>query len=97
MAKTSLSEQPLVVRAAVFVTFFNSWVMFEEFMIERAGLRHYIPHYRVGMFFVLCVRGVCCLCSCCLRLCSSPPPAGAWGAGTTPPDPAVIFTITLRC
>jgi hypothetical protein len=50
MAKTSLSEQPLVVRAAVFVTFFNSWVMFEEFVIERVGLWHYMPLYRVGMF-----------------------------------------------
>jgi hypothetical protein len=52
MAKTSLSEQPLVVRAAVFVTFFNSWVMFEEFVIERVGLWHYMPFYRVGMFCV---------------------------------------------
>jgi hypothetical protein len=52
MAKTSLSEQPLVVRAAVFVTFFNSWVMFEEFVIERVGLWHYMPLYRVGMFCV---------------------------------------------
>jgi hypothetical protein len=52
MGKASLSEQPLVIKAAVFVTFFNSWVIFEEFVIDRVGLWRYMPFYRVAKFCV---------------------------------------------
>lgn len=33
MAKASLRDQPLVVKTAVFITFFNAWVLFEELVI----------------------------------------------------------------
>ena len=52
MAKASLRDQPLVVKAAVFITFFNAWVLFEELVIDRHGLWRYLPFYRVGLFCV---------------------------------------------
>ena len=52
MAKASLRDQSLVVKAAVFITFFNAWVLFEELVIDRHGLWRYLPFYRVGVFCV---------------------------------------------
>jgi len=52
MAKASLRDQPLVVKAAVFSTFFNAWVLFEELVIDRHGLWRYLPFYKVGLFCV---------------------------------------------
>ena len=52
MAKASLKEQPLVVKIAVFITFFNAWVLFEELVIDRHGLWRYLPFYKVGLFCV---------------------------------------------
>ena len=52
MAKASLRDQPLVVKAAVFITFFNAWVLFEELVIDRHGLWRYLPFYKVGLFCV---------------------------------------------
>lgn len=37
-----------VVRFAVWLTFFNTWVLFEETVIDRHGLWEYMPYYRVG-------------------------------------------------
>ena len=37
-----------VVRFAVWLTFFNTWVMIEEFIIDRNGWWEYLPYYRVG-------------------------------------------------
>ena len=39
--------QPIV-RAAVVVTFFNTWVLFEETVVDRYGLWQYMPYYRVA-------------------------------------------------
>ncbi len=39
---------PGVVRVAVFLTFFNTWVLFEETVIDRHGLWEYLPYYRYG-------------------------------------------------
>jgi hypothetical protein len=52
MAKPSLRDQPLVVKIAVFITFFNAWVLFEELVIDRQGLWSYLPFYKVGTFCV---------------------------------------------
>jgi len=35
-------------RFAVWLTFFNTWVLFEETIIDRHGLWEYLPYYRVG-------------------------------------------------
>jgi hypothetical protein len=58
MAKALLQDQPLAVKVAVFVTFFNAWVLFEELVIDRHGLWRYLPFYRVG---VLCIWDVLAL------------------------------------
>ncbi len=52
MAKASWRDQPLIVKVAVFITFFNAWVLFEELVIDRHGLWRYLPFYRVGLFCV---------------------------------------------
>jgi hypothetical protein len=41
-------KYPFILRAAVVVTFFNTWVLFEETVIDRYGLWEYLPYYRVG-------------------------------------------------
>ncbi len=50
MNKEPVVRLPLVVKIAVILTFFNSWVMFEEFVIDRHGLWRYLPFYEVGIF-----------------------------------------------
>ena len=35
-------------KAAVVVTFFNTWVLFEETVVDRYGLWEYMPYYRVA-------------------------------------------------
>jgi hypothetical protein len=32
----------------VWLTFFNTWVLFEETIVDRHGLWAYMPYYRVG-------------------------------------------------
>lgn len=39
---------PGIVRFATWLTFFNTWVMFEEFIVDRNGLWEYMPYYHVG-------------------------------------------------
>ena len=41
---------PLIVKIAVVLTFFNSWVLFAETVIDRHGLWAYLPYYKVGVF-----------------------------------------------
>jgi hypothetical protein len=43
-----LSEFPLLLKVAVAVTFFNTWILFEETIIDRHGLWEYLPYYRVA-------------------------------------------------
>ena len=42
------SNMPGTVRFAVWLTFFNTWVLFEETVVDRYGLSEYMPYYRVG-------------------------------------------------
>jgi hypothetical protein len=39
---------PAIVKAAVLVTFFNTWVLFEETVVDRYGLWQFMPYYRVA-------------------------------------------------
>jgi hypothetical protein len=32
------------------MTFINTWVIFEETVVDRHGLWRYMPYYRVGLF-----------------------------------------------
>ncbi len=41
---------PLLVKCATALTFFNTFVLIEEFIIDRHGLGQYIPLYRIGNF-----------------------------------------------
>lgn len=52
MSKVPFKDLPFLVKAAVFVSFFTAWVMFEELVIDRHGLWRYLPFYKVGLFCV---------------------------------------------
>jgi hypothetical protein len=52
MSKVSFNDLPFVVKAAVFVSFFTAWVMFEELVIDRHGLWSFLPFYKVGLFCI---------------------------------------------
>jgi hypothetical protein len=43
-------KMPGIVKFAVWLTFLNTWVLFEEFVVDRQGLWRYMPYYRVGKF-----------------------------------------------
>jgi hypothetical protein len=45
---TQQTKTPGIVRFAVWLTFFNTWVLFEETVVDRYGLWEYMPYYRVG-------------------------------------------------
>jgi cytochrome c-type biogenesis protein CcmH/NrfF len=48
MAEVSLRQLPFAVKLAVGLTFFNSWVLFAEVVVDRHGLWRYMPGYKVG-------------------------------------------------
>ncbi len=51
--KTSTTPPlPLIAKIAIAMTFINSWVIFEETVVDRHGLWRYMPFYRVGLFCV---------------------------------------------
>jgi hypothetical protein len=50
MSKVTFKELPLLVKAAVFVSFFTAWAMFEELVIDRYGLWRFLPFYTFGRF-----------------------------------------------
>src|SRR5205085_9002111 len=41
---------PLIAKIAIAMTFINTWVVFEETIVDRHGLWRYMPYYRVGLF-----------------------------------------------
>src|SRR5438093_8088042 len=43
---------PLIAKIAIAMTFINTWVIFEETVVDRHGLWRYMPLYRVGLFCV---------------------------------------------
>jgi hypothetical protein len=51
--KTSTTPPlPLIAKIAIALTFINTWVIFEETVVDRHGLWRYMPFYRVGLFCV---------------------------------------------
>jgi hypothetical protein len=46
--ETAAAKTPGIVRFAIWLTFFNTWVLFEETVVDRYGLWEYMPYYRVG-------------------------------------------------
>jgi len=43
-------KTPGMIRFAVWLTFLNTWVLFEETVVDRYGLWQYMPFYRVARF-----------------------------------------------
>ena len=41
---------PLIAKIAIAATFINTWILFEETVVDRYGLWRYMPFYRVGLF-----------------------------------------------
>lgn len=50
MSEPHGTRLPLIVRLAVALTLLNSWVLFEEVVVDRLGWWRYMPCYRVGRF-----------------------------------------------
>jgi hypothetical protein len=52
MKKSTAPSLPLIAKIAIAMTFINTWVIFEETVVDRHGLWRYMPFYRVGLFCV---------------------------------------------
>ena len=51
--KTSTTPRlRLIAKIAIAMTVINTWVIFEETIVDRHGLWRYMPFYRVGLFCV---------------------------------------------
>jgi len=52
MKKSTAPPLPVIAKIAIAMTFINTWVIFEETVVDRYGLWRYMPFYRVGLFCV---------------------------------------------
>jgi hypothetical protein len=52
MGTLSFRQLPLTAKVAIGAAFMNTWVLFEEIVVDRQGLWRYMPFYRVGDFCV---------------------------------------------
>jgi hypothetical protein len=52
MNKSTTPPLPLIAKIAIAMAFINTWVIFEETVVDRHGLWRYMPFYRVGLFCV---------------------------------------------
>ena len=52
MNKSTTPPLPLIAKIAIAMMFVNTWVIFEETIVDRHGLWRYMPYYRVGLFCV---------------------------------------------
>jgi hypothetical protein len=50
MKKSITPPSQLIVKIAIATTFINSWIIFEEIIVDRTRLWSYMPFYRVGLF-----------------------------------------------
>lgn len=50
MSQSPRRDPSLIVRVGLALTLFNSWVLFEETVVDRLGWWQYMPCYRVGHF-----------------------------------------------
>jgi hypothetical protein len=48
METVSFRQLPLIVRVAVGIALYGAWTSLEGLVIDRYGLWHYMPYYRVG-------------------------------------------------
>ena|SRR5579864_6406843 len=48
--KSTTPSLRLIAKIAIAMTFLNTWVIFEETIVDRHGLWRYMPYYRVGLF-----------------------------------------------
>ena len=48
METLSFRQLPRVAKLAVGIVFLNSWILIEEFIIDRHGLWKCMPYYRVA-------------------------------------------------
>ena len=48
--RSTTTSLPLIVKIAIALTAINTWVIFEETVVDRQGLWRYMPFYRVGLF-----------------------------------------------
>lgn len=46
--KTEIASIPGIFKIGLWLTFFNTWVLFEETIVDRYGLWAYLPYYRLG-------------------------------------------------
>ena len=52
MNNSTTPPLPLIAKIAIATMFLNAWVIFEETIVDRHGLWHYMPYYRAGLFCV---------------------------------------------
>ena len=50
MSQSPRRDPGVIVRVGLALTLFNSWVLFEETVVDRLGWWQYMPCYRVGHF-----------------------------------------------
>lgn len=50
MKKSPTPPLPLIAKIAIATMFLNTWIIFEETVVDRHGLWRYMPYYRVGLF-----------------------------------------------
>ena len=50
--KSTTPPLPLIAKIAIATMFLNTWVIFEETIVDRHGLWRYMPYYRVGLFCI---------------------------------------------
>ena len=79
---------PLIAKIAIAMTFINTWVIFEETVVDRHGLWRYMPFYRVGLF---CAWDAAVLAITLLLLLVSVAPLRRHGAPTLSTTPALPF------
>jgi hypothetical protein len=98
MNKSTTLPLPLIAKIAIAMTVLNTWVIFEETVVDRHGLWRYMPFYRVGLFCVwdaavLAVTLLLLLVSVApFRRRSGPTPS------TTPPLPVIAkIAIAMTC
>jgi hypothetical protein len=48
--KSTTPPSRLIVKIAIAMTSINTWILFEEIVVDRHGLWRYMPFYRVGLF-----------------------------------------------
>src|SRR3984893_12690395 len=94
MNKSTTLALPLIAKIAIAMTFLNTWVIFEETVVDRHGLWRYMPFYRVGLF---CVWDAAVLAVTLLLLLVSVAPLRRRGSPTlsTTPPLALIAKIAI--